>query len=320
MKVFMLCVCMFGIVYSQGTGMDPDAMSYLETYQYTGTGSIMGGAITDYSGFRRALMMFQDFAGLEQTGEYDEPTKTMMALPRCGVWDVKGMGDIAKREKRYTLQGSKWPRKNLRYSITKYPADNDLSVAAVDEEIARAFDVWASVTPLTFQKVSGNSWADIKVSFEPRRHDDGNDFDGPGGTLAHAFFPQFGGDAHMDDEEKWSRKSYSGTNLFQVAAHEFGHSLGLSHSRVQSALMAPFYRGYVQNFQLDADDIDGIQQLYGKQMKMETTTPPRFTPPPTTPPTMKIEEHTSELQSHHDPVCRLLLEKKKKQQTKTKTQ
>src|SRR5437667_7956769 len=31
----------------------------------------------------------------------------------------------------------------------------------------------------------------------------------------------------------------------------------------------------------------------------------------------RSEEHTSELQSHHDLVCRLLLEKKKKQQTKT---
>src|SRR5437773_7731925 len=30
----------------------------------------------------------------------------------------------------------------------------------------------------------------------------------------------------------------------------------------------------------------------------------------------RSEEHTSELQSHHDLVCRLLLEKKKKQQSK----
>src|SRR5437773_9712794 len=31
----------------------------------------------------------------------------------------------------------------------------------------------------------------------------------------------------------------------------------------------------------------------------------------------RSEEHTSELQSHHDLVCRLLLEKKKSQDTKT---
>src|SRR5437773_6078520 len=33
----------------------------------------------------------------------------------------------------------------------------------------------------------------------------------------------------------------------------------------------------------------------------------------------RSEEHTSELQSHHDLVCRLLLEKKKKKQNKTTT-
>src|SRR5437667_12676722 len=33
----------------------------------------------------------------------------------------------------------------------------------------------------------------------------------------------------------------------------------------------------------------------------------------------RSEEHTSELQSHHDLVCRLLLEKKKKKQTQNST-
>lgn len=51
----------------------------------------------------------------------------------------------------------------------------------------------------------------------------------------------------------------TGTNLFQVAAHEFGHSLGLSHSDVRASLMAPFYRGYERDFELDKDDIQGIQ-------------------------------------------------------------
>ena len=56
---------------------------------------------------------------------------------------------------------------------------------------------------------------------------------------------------------------WSGTNLLQTAAHEFGHSLGLSHSKQYRALMAPFYRGYQTSVTLDQDDIVGVQRLYG---------------------------------------------------------
>ena len=53
-----------------------------------------------------------------------------------------------------------------------------------------------------------------------------------------------------------------------VLAHEFGHSLGLRHVHNKpNALMAPFYKGYNPNLSLHADDINGIQKLYGKTLK-----------------------------------------------------
>lgn len=48
-----------------------------------------------------------------------------------------------------------------------------------------------------------------------------------------------------------------------MAAHEFGHALGLDHSSVPEALMYPMYR-YHEDSPLHEDDIKGIQHLYGE--------------------------------------------------------
>lgn len=51
-----------------------------------------------------------------------------------------------------------------------------------------------------------------------------------------------------------------------MAAHEFGHSLGLMHSSVAGALMYPWYQGLQPGYQLPDDDRHAIQQLYGKPL------------------------------------------------------
>ncbi|XP_043520262.1 matrix metalloproteinase-14-like isoform X4 [Frieseomelitta varia] len=210
-----------------------------------------------------------------------------MALPRCGVKDKVGPG--FGRSKRYALQGSRWRVKKLTYKISKYP--RNLPQHKVDAELNKAFKVWSEYTDLVFiQKKSGQ--VHIEIRFEKGEHGDGDPFDGPGGTLAHAYFPVYGGDAHFDDAEQWSIDSFRGTNLFQVAAHEFGHSLGLSHSDVKAALMAPFYRGYQPYFRLDDDDIQGIQALYGKKTTSTSGVPsgPRYTTTTTAPPSEEDSE------------------------------
>ena len=82
-----------------------------------------------------------------------------------------------------------------------------------------------------------------------------------GGVLAHAFFPE-DGRTHFDDDETWV-VNRTGIDLFIVAAHEFGHSLGLDHSDNNNALMAPYYTGYIPDYKLHPDDIAGIQAHYG---------------------------------------------------------
>lgn len=56
-----------------------------------------------------------------------------------------------------------------------------------------------------------------------------------------------------------------GYDLFSVVAHEFGHSLGLGHSKDPNALMYPKYKFFEsKGFQLSHDDLTAIQSLYGK--------------------------------------------------------
>ena len=60
-----------------------------------------------------------------------------------------------------------------------------------------------------------------------------------------------------------ARLTCSVTKYDIVKAHEFGHSLGLSHSDQFSALMAPFYRGFQSQVSLERDDVVAVQALYG---------------------------------------------------------
>lgn len=246
------------------------AMMYLMKYGYMDHHHSSGKSapLLSRDGLYDYIMDFQAFAGINQTGELNPETVKWMNMPRCGVKDKVGKGEEHGRKKRYALQGSRWRVKDLTYKISQYPSTSRLSNSDVDGEIKRALNVWSKHTDLNFiQKRSGKVHIDVR--FEEGEHGDGDPFDGSGGTLAHAFFPVFGGDAHFDDDEPWTINSYRGTSLLQTAAHEFGHSLGLSHTDSKEALMAPFYRGFEQSPKLEKDDIKAIQTLYGKKSSEE---------------------------------------------------
>jgi hypothetical protein len=107
--------------------------------------------------------------------------------------------------------GSKWPKNTLTYAFDNYTPD--MSKKDLLDEISKAFAIWENTTPLKFSKISSPSEADIVIQFAEGDHGDGKAFDGKGGIMAHAFFPQatsIGGDTHFDDAEDWTLKEKEG--------------------------------------------------------------------------------------------------------------
>ncbi|XP_043547070.1 collagenase 3-like [Chiloscyllium plagiosum] len=217
------------------------------------------------------IKKMQEFFGLRVTGNLDLATMEVMEKPRCGVPDVAEYNLFPRK--------IKWKKNNITYRILNYTPD--ISSVDVNKAIKNAFKIWSDVTPLNFTKIYEGE-ADIMIAFGAQEHGDSYPFDGADGLLAHAFPPAagIGGDTHFDEDETWTMGS-NGYNLFLVAAHEFGHALGLAHSRDPGALMYPTYTyTSMDEFRLSWDDVKGIQALYGKSNKVNPNPRP---PPPQTP-------------------------------------
>uniref|UniRef100_A0A8C9JSL8 Stromelysin-3 n=1 Tax=Panthera tigris altaica TaxID=74533 RepID=A0A8C9JSL8_PANTA len=196
--------------------------------------------------------------------------------PRCGVPDPPDGLSARNRQKRFVLSGGRWEKTDLTYRILRFPWQ--LVREQVRQTVAEALQVWSEVTPLTFTEVH-EGHADIMIDFTRYWHGDNLPFDGPGGILAHAFFPKTHreGDVHFDYDETWTIGNNQGTDLLQVAAHEFGHVLGLQHTTAAKALMSPFYT-FRYPLSLSPDDRRGIQHLYGQPRPAPTSRPPAVGP------------------------------------------
>ncbi|GAU98818.1 hypothetical protein RvY_09911 [Ramazzottius varieornatus] len=234
------------------------ALKYLQKFGYIDHGSDgqFMAAQLHMDDFISAIKKFQRFSGLQVTGKMDATTAFRMKQPRCGNPDPVHRDPHSRA---FILQGSKWDKLDLTFKIGQY--SRTLSRKAVDEIIGKAFSYWSKPSGLTFTQIESGT-ADIVILFARGEHGDLSPFDGPQGVLAHAFFPDFGGDTHFDDSERWTQSARNGVNLLQVAVHELGHALGLDHSDVTAAVMAPFYDGFNPKFELHIDDIAGIRRLY----------------------------------------------------------
>ncbi|XP_043952249.1 matrix metalloproteinase-17-like isoform X2 [Gambusia affinis] len=223
----------------------------------------------------------QKFGGLKETGVLDQATLGLMKTPRCSLPDMS-QAEVTMRRKRSPTPQNKWNKRHLSWRVRTYPKDSALlGRDTVRALMYYALKVWSDIAPLNFHEVAGSN-ADIQIDFTKADHNDGYPFDGPGGTVAHAFFPgeRFtAGDTHFDDDEPWTFRSPDshGMDLFAVAVHEFGHAIGLVHTSAMESIMRPYYQGPVGDplkYDLPYEDKVRVWQLYGVRDSVSHTNQP----------------------------------------------
>lgn len=154
-----------------------------------------------------------------------------------------------------------------------------MPAAVVQSEIRRAMAEWSKVVKVTWnQGSSATATRTVNILFGSGAHGDAYPFDGPGGVLAHTFYPApvnpepIAGDMHLDNDENWNEGV--NTDLYSVALHELGHALGLGHSDNPADVMYPYYKIVTT---LAAGDKATILTMYAAQDGTPST------PAPTTP-------------------------------------
>ncbi|XP_053222739.1 matrix metalloproteinase-17-like isoform X2 [Podarcis raffonei] len=271
-----------------------EIVEWLTQYGYLPPADPVTGQLQTWEAVTSAIRVMQRFAGIAETGIPDDATLALIRTPRCSLPDVISTfpeklplqrSRSRKRRKRRKSRskrsaGSVWTKRNISWRVKTYPREARLSRETMRVLMYYALKVWSEATPLNFHEV-GSHTADIFVEFLRLDHRDGYPFDGPGGMVAHAFFPgdpQRAGNVHFDGDEEWTFRSPDdfGTDLFAVAVHEFGHSLGLAHSPSKHSIMRPYYQGPVGDplqYQLQTDDRTEIQKLYGSRVLHSTEKP-----------------------------------------------
>lgn len=219
----------------------------------------------------RAVRRYQRFYSLAPDGVVGPVTKGHLVQPRCGTPDYPTSPGGFAAGAPFVLRGCKYDRQDLTYALVNGTAD--LPGSREQEIVRQAFDVWSSVANLSFTEIDHGDHPDFRIAWRPGDHGDGSSFDGPGNTLAHAFYPPpcggpHAGDLHFDEAELWVEgPGDGGIILLNTAIHEIGHLLGLAHSQEFEAIMYAIYAP--DRSHLAQDDIDGVQTLYGPPSSSE---------------------------------------------------
>jgi hypothetical protein len=208
---------------------------------------------------------------LTAIADYDEVAYIFPASPEMPagqhLMPCEGALSTGGAAAQYVTMGNGWAQNSpsgllLNYAFTtlttKVPA------AQVESEIQRAMQQWSAITNVQFQEVTNPGEAyTVAIEFGTTVNGDPNPFTSLS-TLAHTYYPAppnpepIAGDMHFNPAETWHVGST--TDVYTVALHELGHSLGLGHTDNPSDVMYPYYHFGTP---LSANDIAGVQSLYG---------------------------------------------------------
>src|SRR5262245_54097485 len=169
----------------------------------------------------------------------------------------------------YATNGATWAQFPVPYAINT--TNMDLPESAVEPAVRAGADSWAN-----------QSSAAVSLSYTGRNAQTTTGYDGlnlvvfrnasSGSAIATTYYWSSGSRLIDADIVFWDAafRFFSGTTgcsggfyIEDIAAHEFGHALGMGHSAIQAATMYPSTSSCnANNRSLDADDIAGILFLY----------------------------------------------------------
>ncbi len=168
----------------------------------------------------------------------------------------------------YATVGDGWDGAGLSAATLSYyfgAGSTDLGPSLQAGEITRALSEWARFADVRWRPaLAADEPRSLTMMWAPRDHGDSYPFSPE--VLAHAFYPSptapesLAGDIHFNDAYEWGVGDPGRYDIFSIALHESGHSLGLAHSSNPAAVMYPHYQGIVQG--PAPDDVRAIQSLY----------------------------------------------------------
>ncbi|XP_059905770.1 matrix metalloproteinase-17-like [Gadus macrocephalus] len=180
------------------TGQLDIGVDWLSKFGYLPPPDPVTGQLQTQEALTNAIKAMQKFGGLTETGVLDQATLGLMQTPRCSLPDVSEPDGTTGRSRRSLKPQNKWTKRHLSWRVRTFPKESALlGRDTVRALMHYALKVWSDIAPLNFHEVAGSD-ADIQIDFTKADHDDGYPFDGPGGTVAHAFFPgeRFNGRRH----------------------------------------------------------------------------------------------------------------------------